>query len=248
MTGWPTTHVGQRRYASRVSDRSIFSELWLAVPRGWLCLQKGKKPVLQVWAGITQRVTHTLKYELWILMMFDINLISITLAVRIRPILAALPLLSVSVTAEPDLKQRLPPRALSQEGEADTQNRTPQSFTYKASSRSVLLNSRLWSVRRRSVPICWFVLFCLKYCQKTWKCEMVQPWLSEQCTSGFLFLFEQEEHDAPTLCPWSKHNVFTFNLPCGTQWSSRLLVVKVDQYYGNLITRLFKLMLLNAGL
>ncbi len=35
--------------------------------------------------------------------------------------------------------------------------------------------------------------------------EMVQQWLNELQTSGFLFLFKPKEHEAD--CLWSKHNI-----------------------------------------
>ncbi len=74
----------------------------------------------------------------------------------------------------------------------------------------------------RSFPICWFVVFCLKSGQKSphvgekfkkkpEKSEMVQQWLNKQWTSGFLFLFKPEEHDALTLCLWSKHNILVYD-------------------------------------
>lgn len=72
-----------------------------------------------------------------------------------------------------------------------------------------------WVVPCQFVGLFWFVWSHDKKAQmlerslKPEKSEMVQQWLNKQWTSGFLFLFKPEEHDFPTFCLWSKHNILS---------------------------------------
>lgn len=106
-----------------------------------------------------------LKYELWILMMFDIkNLIPVTLALRTGWILAVLPSLSTSLTCSTRFKTKTF-RVLSKEGGGDEHGtkHPSASCTCRPSLRSMC---KINGFEVHSVVACQFVLFCLKLCQK----------------------------------------------------------------------------------
>lgn len=95
------------------------------------------------------------------------------------------------------------PQVLSQEGRQTHRTEHP-GFSADFEVRRValcladLLVCFVWSRLKKA--------HMLEKSPKPEKSEMIQQWLNEQRTSGFLFLFKPEEHDAPTLCLWSKHN------------------------------------------
>lgn len=149
-----------------------------------------------------------LKYELWILMMFDIkNLIPVTIALRTGWILAVLPSLSTSLTCSTRFKTKTF-RVLSKEGGGRAWNKASLCLSHLQAFTEVhVQNKWLWSALSCGMPIC-FVLseavskkaICWRKSWKLERSERVQQWLSEHLDFfSFFFLFKPEEHELSTI-------------------------------------------------